>query len=298
VSALQRFWRSFTGLQKPLGKLLFALVIAVIVFVVLAPFVWMAISSVSTPRALAQKPPEWIPDPFMWDRYKALFSSDPSSLNLPVSPEKFRSALFTSFLVSTTTTVIAVGTGAAAAFAFVRLRIPGAKYLLIATLAVQMLPVLVLIIPLFLVMQSMGLLDTHLGLIIVYTGYLLPVVVWILVSYFESIPPDMEEAAMVDGCSRVGTLWRVVLPLSLPGLAAVCVFSFLSAWNEFFMALILTSSNAKTITVAITEFTTQAGADLGLMATGGMIGSVPPIILAIAAHRYIVSGLTTGGVKS
>jgi multiple sugar transport system permease protein len=298
MNAPHRFWRWFTGLQKPLGKLLFALVIAAILFVVLAPFVWMAISSVSTPRALAQKPPEWIPDPITWDRYKALFSSDSSGLNLPVSPEKFRSALFTSLLVSTTTTVIAVGTGAAAAFAFVRLRIPGVKYLLIATLAVQMLPVLVLIIPLFLVMQRMGLLDTHLGLIIVYTGYLLPVVVWILVSYFESIPPDMEEAAMVDGCSRFATLWRVVLPLALPGLAAVSVFSFLSAWNEFFMALILTSSNAKTITVAITEFTTQAGADLGLMATGGMIGSIPPIILAIAAHRYIVSGLTTGGVKS
>lgn len=298
MSALQRSWLWFTGLQKPLGKVLFALVIAVIVFVVLAPFVWMAISSVSTPRALAQKPPEWIPDPIMWDRYKALFSSDPSNLNVPVSSEKFRSALFTSLLVSTSTTVIAVGTGAAAAFAFVRLRIPGVKYLLIATLAVQMLPVLVLIIPLFLLMQSLGLLDTHLGLIIVYTGYLLPVVVWILVSYFESIPPDMEEAAMVDGCSRAATLWRVVLPLALPGLAAVAVFSFLSAWNEFFMALILTSSNAKTITVAITEFTTQAGADLGLMATGGMIGSLPPIILAIAAHRYIVSGLTAGGVKA
>ena len=285
MSGTRRAWHWFTNLQKPLGKVVFALIIAVIVFTVLAPFVWMAISSVSTPRALAQKPPEWIPSPATWDRYKALFTSESSGLNLPVTAETFRSAIFTSFLVATTTTVIAVGTGAAAAFAFVRLRIPGVKYLLIATLAVQMLPVLVLIIPLFLMMQSLGLLDTHLGLIIVYTGYLLPVVVWILVSYFESIPPDMEEAAMVDGCSRAETLVRVVLPLALPGLAAVAVFSFLSAWNEFFMALIFTSSNAKTITVAITEFTTQAGADLGLMATGGMIGAIPPIILAIAAHR-------------
>lgn len=298
MSGAQRGRQWFADLQKPLGKTLFALVIAVIVFIVLAPFVWMVISSISTPRALAQKPPEWIPDPVKWDRYRALFGSDTSGLNLPVAAVTFRSAIFTSFIVATTTTIIAVGTGAAAAFAFVRLRIPGVKYLLIATLAVQMLPVLVLIIPLFLMMQSLGLLDTHLGLIVVYSGYLLPVVVWILVSYFESIPPDMEEAAMVDGCSRAQTLVRVVLPLALPGLAAVAVFSFLSAWNEFFMALILTSSNAKTITVAITEFTTQAGADLGLMATGGMIGAIPPIILAIAAHRYIVGGLTTGGVKA
>lgn len=298
MSATRRGWQWSTNLQKPFGKVLFSLVIAVIIITVLAPFVWMAISSVSSPRALAQRPPEWIPNPATWDRYKALFTSDPSSLNLPVAPEVFRKALLTSFLVATTTTIIAVGTGAAAAFAFVRLRIPGVKYLLIATLAVQMLPVLVLIIPLFLLMKSFGLLDTHLGLIVVYSGYLLPVVVWILVSYFETIPPDMEEAAMVDGCSRAETLVRVVLPLALPGLAAVAVFSFLSAWNEFFMALIFTSSNAKTITVAITEFTTQAGADLGLMATGGMIGAIPPIILAIAAHRYIVGGLTTGGVKS
>ena len=251
MNATRKIYRWMSAIEKPLGRVLFALVIAVIVFAILAPFVWMAISSISTPRQLAQRPPQWIPDPVTWDRYKALFSSDPSSLNLPVAPERFRSALLTSLIVATTTTVIAVGTGAAAAFAFVRLRIPGVKYLLIGTLAVQMLPVLVLIIPLYLLMRSLGLLDTHLGLIIVYSGYLLPVVVWILVSFFESIPPDMEEAAMVDGCSRAGTLTRIVLPLALPGLAAVAVFSFLSAWNEFFMALIFTASNAKTITVEI-----------------------------------------------
>lgn len=287
----------FQRLRKPLGRIVFWLAMAMLVFAILAPFLWMVISSLSSPTDLAQKPPQWIPDNWMFDRYLALFS-DNTSLNLPVSPERFRGALITSLLVATTTTVIAVGAGSMAAFAFARLRVPGAKYLLLATLAVQMLPVLVLIIPLFLVMRSMGLIDTHLGLIVVYTGYLLPVVVWILVSYFESIPEDMEEAAMVDGCSRAATLWRVVLPLSLPGLAAVAVFSFLSAWNEFFMALIFTGSNAKTITVVITEFTTQAGADLGLMATGGVIGAIPPIVLAIAAHRYIVDGLTTGGVKS
>lgn len=284
-------------IKKSLGSVLFAVVIAAIVFAVLAPFIWMLISSVSTPTDLAQRPPQWIPDNITFDRYRALFT-DTVTLSVPVSAEKFRGALLTSLIVATTTTVIAVGTGAMAAFAFARMNVPGAKYLLLATLAVQMLPVIVLIIPLFLLMRNLGLIDTHLGLIIVYTGYLLPVVVWILVSYFESIPVELEEAAMVDGCSRASTLWRVVLPLALPGIAAVAIFSFLSAWNEFFIALIFTSSNSKTITVAITEFATQAGADLGLMATGGVIGAIVPISLAIAAHRYIVDGLTTGGLKS
>ena len=291
-SSLHRNW------GQKVGNLLFVLIILVLVFAVVAPFLWMFISSVSNPRALAQRPPEWIPSEITFDRYKALFSIGDSDVSLPVAPERFQSALMTSLVVSTSTTLVSLLAGALAAYAFVRLNVPGRKFLLMAILAAQMLPVIVIIIPLFIVMQRLGLLDTHLGLILVYTGYLLPVVVWILVSYFETIPLDMEEAAMIDGCSRFQTLYRVVLPLAGPGMVAVAVFTFLSSWNEFFMALIFSGSNAKTITVTITEFTTQAGIDLGLMSTGGVIGSVPPLILAFVLHRHIVEGLTSGGVKA
>ena len=117
-------------------------------------------------------------------------------------------------------------------------------------------------------------------------------------SYFQTIPPEMEHAAMIDGCTEVGAMIRVVLPLSGPGLVAVAAFTFLSSWNEFLMALIFTASQAKTITVTVTEFSTQFGVDYGLLATGGVIGSIPPLVLAFLLQRYIVAGLTSGAVKS
>jgi multiple sugar transport system permease protein len=160
-----------------------------------------------------------------------------------------------------------------------------------------MIPLITLTIPLYLLMQTLALIDTIHGLILLYIGFLLPTVIWIMHSYLRTIPRELEEAAMIDGSSRLGALVRVIVPLSGPGLMAVSAFAFLSAWNEFFMALIFTASQTKTITVTITEFTTQFGIDYGLMATGGVIGSIPPLILAFLLQRFIVQGLTAGAVK-
>jgi multiple sugar transport system permease protein len=127
---------------------------------------------------------------------------------------------------------------------------------------------------------------------------MLPTVIWIMDSYFQTIPRELEDAAMIDGCTQFGALLRVVIPLSGPGLVAVGAFAFLSSWNEFQMALVFTASQAKTITVTVTEFSTQFGVDYGLMTTGGVVGSIPPLILAFLLQRYIVAGLTSGAVKS
>jgi len=164
-------------------------------------------------------------------------------------------------------------------------------------LGAQMLPIIVIIIPLYLLMQAARLVDTRQGLILLYSGFMLPTVIWIMYSYFQTIPAELEEAAMIDGCSRAGTLLRIVMPLSGPGIVAVAAFTFLSSWNEFFIALIVTASRAKTITVIVTEFATQFGIDYGLMTTGGVIGSIPPLILAFLLQRYIVQGLTAGAMK-
>jgi multiple sugar transport system permease protein len=175
--------------------------------------------------------------------------------------------------------------------------VPGKRRFMIGILGAQMLPVVVIIIPLYLLMQASQLIDTRRGLILLHSGFMLPTVIWIMHGYFQTIPIELEEAAMIDGCSRVGALLRIVMPLSGPGIVAISAFAFLSSWNEFFMALIMTASRAKTITVIVTEFATQFGIDYGLMATGGVIGSIPPLILAFLLQRYIVQGLTAGAMK-
>jgi multiple sugar transport system permease protein len=147
-------------------------------------------------------------------------------------------------------------------------------------------------------MSSFSLLDSKIGLIVVYCSYVTPFVLWILSNYFLSIPAELEEAARVDGCSRMGALFRVMLPVARPGLFATIMFAFLLAWDEFLYALIFTSTNnAKTIPVAIADFSGRYSTDFGLVAAGGLIASVPPVLLAIAFQRYVVGGLSSGAVK-
>ena len=146
-------------------------------------------------------------------------------------------------------------------------------------------------------LQKFDMMDSLRGLVLLYTGFMLPTVIWIMFSYFQTLPHELEEAAMIDGCNRLKAFVKVIIPLSGPGLVAVSAFTFLSSWNEFFMALIFTGANTKTITVTVTEFSSQFGVDYGLMATGGVIGSIPPLLLAFLLQKYIVAGLTAGSVK-
>jgi multiple sugar transport system permease protein len=267
------------------------------VFVVLAPFVWMVISSISPQVELTKKPPNWIPEQPTIHRFQALIIGSESGVTMPVATKRFVSSLANSLIISSTTTLLCIIIGSGAAYALVRFRIPGKKHFLIGMLGAQMLPIIVIIIPLYLFMQALDLIDTRQGLILIYCGFMLPTVIWIMYSYFQSIPWELEEAAMIDGCSRLGSLVRIVMPLSGPGVVAVSAFTFLSSWNEFFIALILTASKSKTITVIVTEFATQFGVDYGLMTTGGVIGTIPPLILAFVLQKYIVQGLTAGALK-
>src|SRR5699024_10767810 len=149
-------------------------------------------------------------------------------------------------------------------------------------LATYMLPPIVLLIPLYTILSSMRLLDSKIGLIVVYCSYVTPFILWILSNYFLTIPADLEEAARVDGCTRLGALFRIILPVARPGIFAALMFGFLLAWDEFMYALIFTSTtNSKTIPVAIAEFTGKHTTDFGLVAAGGIIAALPPVILAI-----------------
>lgn len=284
--------------QHILEQIIVYLLVLMLVFAVVAPFAWMILSSISPQTELSAVPPHWIPNEPTFERYRALFlGAQSDGIALPAGVDKFIRGFISSMVVSVATTAICVVTGSMAAYALARLPIPGKNKFMVGILSSQMLPIIVIVIPLYLLMQQFKMMDSWRGLILLYSGFMLPTVIWIMHSYFLTIPQDLEEAAMIDGCSRIGSYVRVILPLSGPGLVAVAAFTFLSSWNEFFMALIFSASNAKTIPVVVTEFSSQFGTDYGLMATGGVIGSIPPLILAFLLQRYIVAGLTAGAVK-
>jgi multiple sugar transport system permease protein len=275
------------------AALLYAgMVVALIV--VLAPFAWLLISSVAAPVDLLARPLKWIPEHISFDRFVQLtVGSQPND-----QAQGFRSALLNSSLIASTVTALSMVVGTLAAYAFARLRFPGRGWLILAFMATYMLPPIALILPLYQIMGALGLRDTPLALILIYSSFVTPFVIWIMRGYIATIPSDLDDAARVDGCSRLGALVRVIVPVSTPGLLSTALLAFLLAWDEFLYALILTSTNAsKTLPVALNDFIGRYGLDFGLLATGGVIAAIPPVLIAFVFQRSIVAGLTAGGVK-
>lgn len=203
-----------------------------------------------------------------------------------------------SMIIASSVTLLCIGFGSLAAYSFARMKFGGQEPFLYIMLFSYMLPPIMILVPLYTIMRDLKLMDTRLGLIIVYSALIMPFAVWILRGYFQSIPHELEDAARIDGCTRLGALIRVVLPLSAPGLVATGLFCFLASWEEFLLALIFTSSPAaKTIPIAIAEFTGRHAIDYGMMAAGGVVAAIPPILLALVFQRYLISGLMSGAVK-
>jgi len=267
-----------------------ALFVAVLI---LLPFGWMVIASVTPQRILISTPLQWIPDTLDWSRYELIFRGGADSVGAT-----FRAALANTTIVAVGTVAVSMIVGILGAYAFARLRFRFRQAVLILFLATYMLPQIALLIPLYLILNSLGLLDTVTGLIIVDCSLVVPFVLWILSNYFLTIPEELEEAARIDGASRLGALFRVVLPAARPGIFAAIMFAFLLAWDEFMYALIFTSSNAaKTLPVAISEFAGRYTTDFGLVAAGGILAALPPIVVAMIFQRYVVSGMAAGAVK-
>jgi multiple sugar transport system permease protein len=256
----------------------------------LAPFVWLLISSLAPLADLIQRPLHWIPPHASFDRYRAIFFG--------ADGRDFRFALRNSAIVAGTATTISLVAGMFGAYALSRFPSRGRSGLLYLMLATYMTPPVAILLPLYLILSRLGLLNNVLGLALVYTSFLTPFLTWILKGFFDAIPEELEEAARIDGASRVGSMVRVILPLSLPGVITAVLFGIILAWDEFLYALIFTSSDAaKTLPVAISEFTSRFAVDYGLMAAGGIIAALPPLILAFALQRYLIAGLTAGSVK-
>jgi multiple sugar transport system permease protein len=263
--------------------------IALVVFVVwtLAPVGWMVVSSLLRQIALTSVPPDLSLGQLTLDNYRGVLATGQSLVP----------ALKNSLLVSLLTTGIALALGSAAAYAIARLSVPGGNTILLLTLATQMFPGIVIIIPLFLVLSRLRLIDTYAGLILVYLSFVLPIVIWILKGFFESIPPELEKAAAVDGASTLQTFTRIVLPISLPPLFATGVFAFIESWNEFMFAIILTRLNTKTVPIAISEFAGQYQTSVGQMVAAAALASVPVIVMAIVFRKYILMGFAEGAIK-
>jgi len=262
----------------------------------LLPIVWLFLSTIQTQASLLRVPPRIIPDSITFTNYVDIFK--PAAFGENSGQSTFVLALRNSVIVSLGTTAVAMVFGTAAAYAFARFNIPRKRTILLIVLGSQLLPPISIIIPLFRMFKTAELLDTLWALILAYSTFSLPFVVWIMVGYFQSVPKELEEAARIDGASRFQAFMRVALPLAAPGLAATAVFTLLNAWDEFFFALIFTSTYAaKTVPIALAEFIGRHSVNWGMLVTGGFIASLPPIVLSLAFYRYIVSGLAAGGLK-
>ncbi|AQZ54073.1 carbohydrate ABC transporter permease [Martelella mediterranea] len=272
---------------SPLARVIILISSLLVISVCLFPFLWMGISSIKVLRELYTVPPTWIPHTPTLGNYKTvLFDS-----NIP-------RYFLNSVVISVGSTLLALILAVFASYGFARFNFKGKPYYQSFVLVGQLLPTAAIIVPLFVTLRYLGLVNTYLGLILVYMIITLPLSVWMLTSYFKAIPVELEEAAIIDGASRLGVLFRITLPLSVPGLVAVMVYAFVTTWNEFIFALCFaTDSSVKTLPIGLAEFTTEFNTDWGAVMAASMIMTVPIAVLFLSMQRLFVGGIMAGATK-
>ena len=272
--------RSFT--LSGLGRFL---LIAFFLLFTLLPLYWVFVTSIKPSDDYLAVPPVFFPD-------------EPTILHYTAALFIYRGldGLINSLVISILATVLSTICGTLMAFSLARFN-TGGQHLSFWVLSQRFLPPIAIILPVFLIYRSIGLHDTHFGLIIAYTVFTLPVTVWMMFAYFRQMPKSLEEAALVDGCTRWQALWRVAIPLAAPGIVAAAVFAFIACWTEFFFALILTSRTAFTLPTVFRAFLGFQGAQYGEASALAIVSLVPSIALGILAQRHLVRGLTLGAVR-
>ena len=254
----------------------------------LGPIAWLAFTSLKPQDSIVTaRGVVWWPDRLTTAHYGEVWRGT----DFPVL---FGNSLRTALL----TVVLCIGAGVFAAYAMSRAEFRGQQGVLLGLLAVRMFPSVLVVIPMFIVLRALGLLDTSAGLALAYTAVLLPFAVWLLKGFFDALPADLEAAARIDGCSRLGALWRIALPLARPGVAASAVFVAIGAWNEYLFALMLTTSTgSRTWPVGLQLMIGDFDLDWGTLAAGGVLSIVPVAVLFALAQRTMVRGLTEGATK-
>lgn len=266
-------------------RIMLEFIVIIVLFIAVFPFMWMVFTSLKTEAEV----------------YKlALFPKQPQIGAYLETLRKYDFLRFTlnSSIVTVLTTLISIVVGSFAAYSFARFSFPGGQYLLIAFMVVLMLPPIVFVIPLYRVLNSINLIDTFPGLILADMTFTIPLVTWMMRGFFATIPRDLEEAARIDGCTYWGAFFKVVWPLSAPGMAATAIFIFIITWNEFLYALSFTSSTeVKPLTVAVSEFIGQFEIDWTNLMAGGTITCLPVMLVAFVFQRYLMAGLLSGSLK-
>jgi N,N'-diacetylchitobiose transport system permease protein len=260
----------------------------VLVFVVMMfPIYWMVSTAFKPGKEILTLTPVWIPSPPTLANFR-------TAMNVPY----FWNDVVNSLTVVLTVVALSIALAFLAAVSVARFGFKGRTAFIVMIIAVQMVPLNALVIPIYLLLDQVGQVDSLLGVIAYYLAFVLPFMIWTLRGFITNVPVDLEEAAMVDGATRVGAFMRIVFPLVAPGLIATGIFGFIQAWNEFIIAYVLLSSSSKqTLTIWLTSFTTQHGTDWGGLMAGATLTALPVVFLFLLVQRHVVGGLTAGAVK-
>jgi multiple sugar transport system permease protein len=275
--------------------LVYGLVAAVAVWLV-APFVWLFVTSVSYQKHLLARPLRFVPPEVTLDNYRMILGF--LRFHAEGQAAKILPSMLNTLIVAGAVTVVNLVIGTTAGYAYARFRFPFKTLSLYALLFTRMLPTIVLIPAFFLMFRALGLQNTLAGLILAYCSFTLPFTVWIMKAYFETVPAELDKSALVDGCNRLQAYYRVVLPVSGPGLVAGGAFTFMLCWNEFIVAQVLnTKPGTTTLPPVIAGMNAQINVDYSVIAASGFLGALPAVLLVLVFQRYMVQGLTAGSVK-
>jgi multiple sugar transport system permease protein len=276
-----------SGNAKIVKSILFYAFLILFLAFILLPFIWQFLTSIKPLNEISAIPAKWIPSKINIQFYFNVFQKHP-----------FGRYLLNSFIVAFITTVLSILIGASASYALARLQFKGKKILLMAILSISMFPTISTVSPLFLILKSMGLLNTYAGLIIPYITFALPLSIWLLTNFFSQLPKGFEEAAIIDGCTRMQIFFKIMLPLIKPATFSVALLVFINSWNEYIYGLtFMTDDNMRTVPVGIALFPSNYELPWGDMAAASIVVTVPLIILVLIFQKRIIAGLTTGGVK-
>jgi multiple sugar transport system permease protein len=257
-----------------------------IVLFALGPYLWMLITSVRPEATLFSPQRTLLPEVLTPANYLRLFTKTSFVANLGHS-----------LVVALGTVAVGLAMSLTAAYAFSRFRFKGRRTLMLTFLLINMFPLILLIIPLFITMRVLGILDTHLALVLAHSTFSIPFATWMMTSYFDAIPRSLDEAAMVDGCTALGAMVKVVLPLAMPGVIATGIYIFITSWNEYLYASVLAGQEVRTLTVAVQSLIGEYEIAWGLLTAGGVVGALPVTLLFMAIQTRLIAGMTQGAVK-
>jgi len=279
-------------MQKGFGNkfvryIIFYALLSILLIYATFPFYWMIITSLKRTQDIYSYPIKYIPNPITFKHYVRIWSGSP-----------FLRYLLNSVIVAGCTAILSLFISIFSGYSLSRFRYPMRRFLMMYILINQMIPSVLIAIPIFLVIKKLHLLNTYISLIIVYTAFATPFCTWMLKNYFDTLPKEIEDAAKVDGCDVLQTLWKIVVPISAPGFVATGVFAFIVAWHEFIIALTLMSKEEMmTVPVGMYSFVTEFTTEWELISAGCIIVTIPVAVIFIFLQRYLVQGLTAGAVK-